>query len=124
MNHNDFFSLQEIDDTDTDMRRLLDHGRRNRLATMLGISGPGAGGRTNFPRAGGGPEPETHECTKNIGLKLAPRSGEATLFYNLRPDGAVDPFSLHAGCPPRKGVKLVALLAFWRPRNKNDVKCE
>ena len=31
VNHNDFFSLQEIDDTDTDMRRLLDHGRRNRL---------------------------------------------------------------------------------------------
>ncbi len=105
-NHNDFFSLQEIDDTDTDMQRLLDHGRRNRLATMLWhLQTPAHGGRTNFPRAGGLPEPDTHECAKHAGLKLAPKSGEATLFYNLRPDGVVDPFSLHAGCPPRKGVK-------------------
>lgn len=30
---------------------------------------------------------------------VTPSKGKAILFYSLRPDGAVDPFSLHGSCP-------------------------
>ena len=37
------------------------------------------------------------------GLKVSPARGRALLFYSLRPDGALDFFSKHAGCPPKPG---------------------
>lgn len=42
-------------------------------------------------------------------------AGLATLFYSLRPDGQLDPFSLHAGCPPttENGTKWVVNKWFW-----------
>jgi hypothetical protein len=43
------------------------------------------------------------------------RAGLATLFYGLRPDGQLDPFSLHAGCPPTadNGTKWAVNKWFW-----------
>lgn len=43
-------------------------------------------------------------------LQVAPVVGSATLFYSLRPDGAVDAFSFHGGCPPTEaGPPLLRL---------------
>ncbi len=85
----------------------------NRLATMLWyLESPSAGGETYFPCANdthciGGDDPEGYpvpsKCGHGIpstGLKVPPTPGLAALFYSLRPDGARDGFSLHAGCPP------------------------
>ena len=81
-------------------------GGKNRLVTVLWyIAAPSSGGHTAFPRAGGlGPPAEEDAATLgcaagDAGLRVAPVAGTATVFYNLRPDGATDPFSLHAGCP-------------------------
>ncbi len=45
-------------------------------------------------------------------LKIKPVKGNAVLFYNLEEhghaDGVVDEWSLHAGCPPLSGPKIVA----------------
>ena len=78
------------------------------------------GGETNFPHAGGqtplgglGFRPTP---TADTGLSVAPKVGAAVLFYSLRPDGAIDPFSTHAGCPPTEGSaedKWVANLWLW-----------
>lgn len=35
-------------------------------------------------------------------------TGDALLFYNLKPDGTQDVSSLHTGCPVLKGVKWTA----------------
>ena len=84
------------------MQRVVVDGR-NRFATVLWyLAAPDFGGETHFPRAGGLPEPpETAtNCATDEGLKVSARRRHATLFYNIRPDARVDPFSLHAGCPP------------------------
>jgi len=45
----------------------------------------------------------------DIGLKITPKKGKAVLWYNLLPEGlmegAIDPYSLHAGCDVLKGEK-------------------
>ena len=40
--------------------------------------------------------------------KYLPRKGDAVVFYDLKPDLEIDPQSLHAGCPVKKGTKWVA----------------
>jgi len=46
-------------------------------------------------------------------LQVKPVRGTALLFYNLRPDGAGDPFTEHAGCPPKDGEKWAANKWVW-----------
>lgn len=41
-------------------------------------------------------------------FKYAPRMGDAVLFWGTRPNGEIDPHSLHGGCPVKKGEKWVA----------------
>lgn len=91
----------------------------NRLATILWyLEAPSQGGDTHFPCAetpqqgssficsgglGTKGYPVGTECgsgIKSTGVKVQPVPGRATLFYSLRPDGAPDGYSLHAGCPP------------------------
>lgn len=83
----------------------------NRLATMLWyLDSPTIGGETHFPCALdtvclGGEDIQGYPVPKycqdsRVGVKVPPKPGLATLFYSLRPDGAPDGFSLHAGCPP------------------------
>eukprot|EP01048_Picozoa_sp_COSAG05_P003882 COSAG05_NODE_191_length_14617_cov_90.240736_5_plen_100_part_00 len=60
------------------------------------------GGETFFPRSGALSHPPDPRCEDEAGMqgmKVTPSRGKALLFYSLRPDGAVDPFSLHGGCP-------------------------
>lgn len=44
----------------------------------------------------------------NNALRVMPRTGDAVIFDNVRPDGAVDPATQHAGEPVTSGVKWLA----------------
>ena len=64
------------------------------------------GGETFFPRSGGLSGPLDFLCEGDAGMqgmKVTPSKGKAVLFYSLRPDGAIDPFSLHGSCPVEAG---------------------
>lgn len=63
----------------------------NRYATVLTyLSDVEEGGETYFPQ---------------INLKVPPKKGDAILFWNMNPNGSVDPKTLHAGLPVIKGTK-------------------
>ncbi|PWZ07403.1 putative prolyl 4-hydroxylase 10 [Zea mays] len=47
---------------------------------------------------------ELSECAKG-GLSVKPKMGDAILFWSMKPDGSLDPTSLHGGCPVIKGNK-------------------
>jgi prolyl 4-hydroxylase len=65
-----------------------------RIATcLMYLNTPEDGGETYFPEAD---------------LKIAPVRGDALLFYNVLPDGAIDRLSLHASLPVTAGEKWVA----------------
>lgn len=71
--------------------------RGQRVATVLIYLNDGyEGGETEFPR---------------IGLRHRAATGDALMFANVRPDGALDHDSLHAGLPTTRGVKWV--LSQW-----------
>jgi len=65
------------------------------------------GGETAFPRA---VTTDFHD-----GVKVAPQSGKAVVFYNVLPDGNMDDLSQHAGGKVEKGVKYVANVWVWDP---------
>lgn len=68
-----------------------------RVATLLVyLNDDYAGGETDFPR---------------IGLRHKGARGDALLFANVQPSGALDYDTLHAGLPPTSGVKWV--LSQW-----------
>ena len=62
---------------------------------------PAKGAWTSWPMANG--RKRGFECV--TGLRARPVRGAAVLFYDMNPDGSVDPSSAHAGCPPVDGVK-------------------
>jgi predicted 2-oxoglutarate/Fe(II)-dependent dioxygenase YbiX len=71
--------------------------RGQRIATvLLYLNDDFEGGETTFPR---------------LGLRHRGATGDALLFANVRPDGALDHDSLHAGLPPTRGGKWV--LSQW-----------
>ncbi|KAG6493614.1 hypothetical protein ZIOFF_048606 [Zingiber officinale] len=67
------------------------------------------GGETVFPNAKVNSSSlpwynELSDCGKR-GLALKPKMGNALLFWSMKPDGTVDPLSLHGSCPVIKGNK-------------------
>ncbi len=71
--------------------------RGQRVATCVVYLNDGfEGGATAFPK---------------LGLTLRGGVGDAFLWDNVRPDGTVDPMTLHAGLPPTQGMKY--LLSKW-----------
>lgn len=102
--------------------------RELRLATVLVyLQEPKAGGETIFPFAlggggpvrpppfnpahGGGPNPDTPfqpYCSSKGGqLKVAPRAGDALVFFSHRPSLEADFAAWHASCPVLGGTKWI-----------------
>ena len=52
-----------------------------------------------------------HQCYARFAVP--PRRGDAILFYSQRPDGELDPSSLHGACPVLQGTKWGANLWVW-----------
>jgi prolyl 4-hydroxylase len=59
--------------------------------------------------------------TSSTALRSMPKAGNAVLFYSQGPDGALDTYSLHGGCPVVKGLKWSANVWIWN-RPKPDKK--
>ena len=51
------------------------------------------------------------ECRERF--SVAPKKGDALLFYSQQPDGALDPLSFHGGCPVLGGTKWAANVWIW-----------
>ncbi|URE30592.1 P4Hc [Musa troglodytarum] len=67
------------------------------------------GGETIFPNAKISSRSlpwynELSKCGEN-GLSIKPKTGDALLFWSMKPDASLDPLSLHGGCPVIKGNK-------------------
>jgi len=73
--------------------RLLRDGGQRCASAVIYLSEVDAGGGTGFPE---------------LGLEVPARLGSLCLFHNCRPDGSVEPRSLHAGLPVQRGDKWVA----------------
>lgn len=71
---------------------LLNGGQRISSFLMY-LNTPEEGGETIFPKAG---------------VKVSPVKGDALFFYDMTPDGKVDPLSFHGGAPVLKGEKWLA----------------
>eukprot|EP01065_Artemidia_motanka_P029308 TRINITY_DN35449_c0_g1_i1.p1 TRINITY_DN35449_c0_g1~~TRINITY_DN35449_c0_g1_i1.p1 ORF type:complete len:388 (+),score=115.00 TRINITY_DN35449_c0_g1_i1:52-1164(+) len=69
----------------------------------------GAGGETVLPMANGGPQAPGYGLTCGRGLRMKPRKGAAMLVYDMKPDKAMDPYSLHGACPVTRGTKYIAV---------------
>lgn len=55
---------------------------------------------------------------------VPPRRGDAILFYSQRPDGNLDPSSLHGACPVLKGTKWGANLWVWNACRYSQCKVD
>ena len=87
----------------------------NRMATIfLYLNTTEEGGETSLPRANKGPVPANFQAAScQQGLQVRPLvAGSAVLFYGMRPDLSLDPYSLHEGCDVIKGTKWGGALWF------------
>ena len=62
------------------------------ITILMYLHAADEGGETHFPL---------------IGLTVAARAHDALLFFDLQPDGSLEPMSRHAGLPVVRGSKFV-----------------
>ncbi|KAF0709377.1 Aste57867_5967 [Aphanomyces stellatus] len=110
--HLDYFSIDQLT-KNPQMVASLDHGFKNRMITVFWyMSDVAEGGHTNFPRAGGAPQPyDFTDCSK--GLSVTPKKRKVVVFYSMLPSGRGDVYSLHGGCPVLDGVKYSGNKWIW-----------
>jgi prolyl 4-hydroxylase len=110
--HNDYFDPQDYQ-SDANTLRLIQNGKRNRLATVFWyLSDVAEGGETAFPRFNNAPQPvDFKDCTK--GLLVKPQRGKVIIFYSLTANGDLDPLSLHGACAVKDGTKWAANKWVW-----------
>jgi len=111
--HHDYFDPRSYR-SDPNTLNLIQHGKRNRFATVFWyLTTVDEGGHTIFPRAGGLPPVRSHsDCSK--GLKVQPQKGKVIIFYSLDATGAMDELSLHGACPVgENNVKWAANKWIW-----------
>lgn len=88
----------------------------NRAVTVyLYLTDVDEGGHTWFPDADGKPleTSDYKSCRRGFGMK--PQRRAAVVFYDMKPNGEYDPWSLHGSCPVKRGVKWGGTLWFRVP---------
>lgn len=111
--HHDYFDPKAYK-SDKSTLNLIEHGKKNRYATVFWyLTDVNDGGHTIFPRAGGLPPLRDHsDCSR--GLKVKPQKGKVIIFYSLDASGAMDPLSVHGACPVGEdNVKWAANKWIW-----------
>jgi hypothetical protein len=86
-------------------------GERLCATVLIGLERADEGGQTEFPLA----EPEA------LRVGLAP--GELVAWFNLRPDGRLDPRSTHAGLPVEQGAKTILAAFLYAPVPFDSPRC-
>lgn len=110
--HHDFFDVALYQKSEQ-VLGLTKNGLFNRLATVFFyLSTVEKGGQTNFPRAGGGPQPRNFAACSE-GVSIDPQEGRIIIFYSLHPSGRTDEYSLHGGCDVHEGTKWSANKWIW-----------
>ena len=100
--HNDYFDP-----------KLYGPQSSNRAVTVfLYLSDVEEGGHTWFPNADNKSLEfwDYKSCKRGLGIK--PIKGSVVVFYDMKSNGEYDPWSLHGGCPVRKGTKWGGTLWF------------
>lgn len=110
--HHDYFD-PNMYATNEQIQGMTKKGLFNRMATVFFyLTTVEEGGQTNFPRAGGLPQPRDFgDCSK--GISVNPEEGRIIIFYSVKPDASFDEDSLHGGCKVIKGEKWSANKWIW-----------
>mmetsp|Transcript_47080 Transcript_47080/g.140520 ORF Transcript_47080/g.140520 Transcript_47080/m.140520 type:complete len:305 (+) Transcript_47080:3-917(+) len=100
--HTDYYEVEDFKDH-PQISQELKHGR-NWLVTLYAyLSTVKKGGETYFPSTYGRPMPTN--LSRCEGPSVAPRRGNALMFYSLHPNSKPNLASMHGGCKVVKGVK-------------------
>ena len=75
-------------------------GGQRSITAMIYLNAVDEGGATDF---------------KNLGLSIPPQSGALIIWNNATPEGDLNPYTLHAGCPVVRGAKYV-ITKWYRTR--------
>lgn len=92
-------------------------GTDRAVTVFVYLSDVEEGGETWFPGAMQGfALADNTSCTGGLGVR--PRKRSAVVFYDMTPDAVLDPYSLHGGCPVKRGTKWAA--TFWLSVNTGE----